>query len=639
MNRHTTASTGGSNPGLGLGRIVLIALCALCLSLFMTAAASAAAPTYNSSFDGSGTPAGSMSPTKAAVDEVTGDVYVIDSANGVIDKFSSSGTYLSQILGSSTTRGSFGFGGEDDITVDNTSGATQGNVYVVSEGAQMIFAFDKNGNFLWQSDFSTGGHDMCGISVDTSGNPWASDFNTDQLIQLSTSDGSVTGTHVVIIGNSLCETSFDPLTGTDVYLNAFDAQVQKFPVTPGNGGVTALATIDPGPNFDVATDSRTGDVFTVHSQAVTMYDRTGTAVPGTPFSNNGTDTLTGVTVDGVARKAYVVNSTAHGIDVYDLSPARALTAGTTGAGTGVMTCDGSACTPYYDDGAVVTLDVAADPGSTFTGWSVSGDPTTTCTGTASPCTVTMSADVTVTANFDQNAPSATTGAVSGISQTGATVGGTVNPNGNTVTDCHVDYGTTASYGSQAPCASSPGSGTSAMAVSATLSGLSAGTTYHYRVVATNGGGTADGADATFKTQSATVTPPPPTCATDPSLCPPPPVIHAGVFKLAGRATITVKGGKAPVKLTCKGDTACSGKVKLTLVVKVRKGKRFVKKTLTIASANVTIAAGKSKTVSLRLSRTAQRLLTRSHSLKVTLIAPKLKHALVLKAPKPRHKKK
>jgi hypothetical protein len=84
-------------------------------------------------------------------------------------------------------------------------------------------------------------------------------------------------------------------------------------------------------------------------------------------------------------------------------------------------------------------------------------------------------------------------------QTTARVGGTVNPNLGNVSDCHVDYGATTSYGSQAPCAVLPGSGFGPVPVDATLTGLSPTTTYHFRVVATNAGGTTNGADKTLTT--------------------------------------------------------------------------------------------------------------------------------------------
>ena len=98
-----------------------------------------------------------------------------------------------------------------------------------------------------------------------------------------------------------------------------------------------------------------------------------------------------------------------------------------------------------------------------------------------------------------DAPTVVTKVASSISQTTATVNGTVNPNGGEVTSCEFDYGTTEAYGKSAPCSSLPGSGSSPVAVSASLKSLSAHTTYHFRIVATNAGGTSTGADQTFKT--------------------------------------------------------------------------------------------------------------------------------------------
>ena len=75
----------------------------------------------------------------------------------------------------------------------------------------------------------------------------------------------------------------------------------------------------------------------------------------------------------------------------------------------------------------------------------------------------------------------------------------MNPNGGEVSECKFEYGTTTAYGSTASCASLPGSGTSPVAVSASLTGLTANTTYHFRISATNAGGTSKGSDETFKT--------------------------------------------------------------------------------------------------------------------------------------------
>ena len=97
------------------------------------------------------------------------------------------------------------------------------------------------------------------------------------------------------------------------------------------------------------------------------------------------------------------------------------------------------------------------------------------------------------------APTTLTDAASSPTQTLATVDATVNPNGGEVTACTFEYGTSEAYGSSAPCSSLPGSGSSPVAVSATLAGLSANTTYHFRISATSAGGTSKGSDATVKT--------------------------------------------------------------------------------------------------------------------------------------------
>jgi phospholipase C len=80
--------------------------------------------------------------------------------------------------------------------------------------------------------------------------------------------------------------------------------------------------------------------------------------------------------------------------------------------------------------------------------------------------------------------------------------GNVNPNEGLVSDCRFEYGSTASYGASVACTPEPGAGEAPAAVSAMLPALSPGSVYHYRVVATNKGGTGYGADRTFTAPAA-----------------------------------------------------------------------------------------------------------------------------------------
>jgi hypothetical protein len=109
--------------------------------------------------------------------------------------------------------------------------------------------------------------------------------------------------------------------------------------------------------------------------------------------------------------------------------------------------------------------------------------------------------------FTTMAPTATTAAASVITATGATLNGSVNDNGFfNVSTITFEYGVTAAYGSTiAATPSSLTAGTGVTGVSAAISGLTPGTTYHFRVNAIYTGGTTHGADMTFTTYSYTLT--------------------------------------------------------------------------------------------------------------------------------------
>jgi hypothetical protein len=95
------------------------------------------------------------------------------------------------------------------------------------------------------------------------------------------------------------------------------------------------------------------------------------------------------------------------------------------------------------------------------------------------------------------APSAQTGSVDGVSSSGATVTGSVTPDGLDTT-YYFEYGTSSAFGSQT-ASQDAGSGANPVAVSVALSGLTSGTTYDFRLVAVNSQGTSYGQEASFTT--------------------------------------------------------------------------------------------------------------------------------------------
>lgn len=97
-------------------------------------------------------------------------------------------------------------------------------------------------------------------------------------------------------------------------------------------------------------------------------------------------------------------------------------------------------------------------------------------------------------------PDVSTEGPSGLTRTSVTLNGVVNPRGSEVISCEFEYGPSIAFGSKVPCSSLPmGTGESGIAVSAELSGLPESATYYYRVVATNGFGTAFGNHSRFTT--------------------------------------------------------------------------------------------------------------------------------------------
>jgi hypothetical protein len=185
-----------------------------------------------------------------------------------------------------------------------------------------------------------------------------------------------------------------------------------------------------------------------------------------------------------------------------------------------------------------------------------------------------------------------TGAASGISTSGATVSGTVDPEGAAV-NVHFDFGTTTAYGQSTP-AQTIGVGNAPAAFSAALSGLPAGTTIHYRAVASSDFGTFAGADQTLTTS------PGPT---------PPPAIGTA---MVGRARVS--GKTVAVRITCTGASGAQCQLTLKLTARGRHHKL-----VRIGATSVTLTAGQTATVRISLNPAGRHLLATRHTLKAKLV--------------------
>jgi hypothetical protein len=95
-------------------------------------------------------------------------------------------------------------------------------------------------------------------------------------------------------------------------------------------------------------------------------------------------------------------------------------------------------------------------------------------------------------------PAVAAASVSGITPTGATLSARIRP-GFRPTTYHFEYGRTAAFGANTPESDSIGADNSVHTASSPVSGLRPGTTYHFRVVATNAIGITDSIEQEFTT--------------------------------------------------------------------------------------------------------------------------------------------
>jgi hypothetical protein len=448
---------------------VLVVLCVL-VGVLVCGVAGAGATV--SQFGSRGEGAGQFSNVSGvAVDQATGDVYLLDEGNVRVDKFSGEGSFLlawgwgvadgTQGLQTCTTTcyhgsvpdygpgtGEFGLG-VSGVAVDNDPlSVSYEDVYVPDPGNNRVEKFSPSGAFLG----------MFGKEVNEN------------------------GTNVCVAGEKCRpgkegggDGEFDDITGAiavgpngNVYVGG-DNRVQVF--SP-EGVFVSQMVLSTGLTHRIAVD-QAGDVYVVSLEPSNLseYDASGTFLRA--FDGGGEpravalDAAGGVFVDDLTRsnpaaeRHHLLEFGPAGEELASFDPGSEEVDGVGGIVFGESI--GKLYVPFWFGNQVVRLVSVPSPGPQLFGEE----------------------------------------SVSGVEPQGATLGVTINSENN-ATSYRFEYGLTSAYGSSAP---SPEGLLSASfnyePVSVTVAKLVPGTTYHYRVVARDSKGhTTIGPDATFTTPTA-----------------------------------------------------------------------------------------------------------------------------------------
>ena len=202
-----------------------------------------------------------------------------------------------------------------------------------------------------------------------------------------------------------------------------------------------------------------------------------TTNPATSATSSGASLNGGVNPNGAATTAWFEWGTSATLTTFSSTSTQALGSGTTSQAVTAALSGLSSGTTYY-------FRVAASNSAGTVKGSIASFSTTAAAA----------------------APTVTTNAATSVTVNSATLNGGVNPNGRS-TNAWFEWGTSATLSTFSSTASqSLGSGTASQAVTATLSGLSSGTTYYFRVAASNSAGTVKGSIASFSTTAAAAAP-------------------------------------------------------------------------------------------------------------------------------------
>lgn len=520
----------------------------MALAVLLLAPASASASKFTHVFledFGSANQPSFSKPQGLAVDQSTGDLLVIDRSAGTLSRFHADGTPAKfEALGSNTISGlafaRFPSPGEVQVAVDESAGETDGDIYVTEPQAGTLGIYSSAGVRLGELSESSEGplEEVCGVAVDPSGNVYVDDFSS-QVHEYEPAANPVV--------NADSSANFAFAEGCTMAAGAGASDGFIFPAR-FNGKVAKLESsapgaekheVDPGPTTTVTVDPATGHLYAAVGNEVREYDAAGAgeATLLSSFSRgNSGEAVSGIAVDEVSGEVYVSRNFNPKIEVW--SPAapvpEAITEAASPVGGEAATLHGevgaaggppASCQFQYtteaafnSNGFTGASSALCSPPGPFTGSSleaVSAEVHNLTPGTSYRFRV-VATNIAVSSperssnegalSFKTLGPTILEESASEITETAATIGGQINPNGEATTFA-VQYVSAAEFQKSGynHALTEPvppeaiGSGNAPLEVSLRLTSLAPGTAYHYRLLASAPAATARGPDEGFAT--------------------------------------------------------------------------------------------------------------------------------------------
>ncbi|TAK33737.1 MAG: hypothetical protein EPO21_11995 [Chloroflexota bacterium] len=314
-------------------------------------------PANNQSSNGKGLFFG---PSGVAVDSA-GNVYVADQGNQRIQKFTSSGTFITKW--GSPGNGNGQFSSPSAVAVD-----TAGNVYVADTGNQRIQKFTSSGAFITEWGSQGSGDDQfsspSAIAVDSTGNVYVADSANHRIQKFTSSGGFIAKWGSPGTGdgrlNSPVGVAVDSL-GYVYVTDSYSGNVQVFTSTgtfvrkwdSWDGGSSVLAW----PN-GIAVDS-SGNVYVADlgNFAVEKFTSTGTYLATLGYYGSGSGQFlwaSGVAVDS-AGNLHVADTGNDRVQKFNSSGAYVTKWGSTGGPMVGSSADGQFASP-----SAIALDSAGN---------------------------------------------------------------------------------------------------------------------------------------------------------------------------------------------------------------------------------------------------------------------------------------